>query len=94
MPGHSTGAIASPRPGAVITGALTADGHPSLLETHDNGATWTRVYDAADRSVALYVGFTSASQGVAILTGDSGGTLLMTFDAGRHWSAVTLAGAG
>ena len=94
LPVGSTGAIASPRPGTVITGAFTADGHAILLETTDSGATWTRVYDAANRSVTLYVGFTSASQGVAILTGDLGGTLLMTFDAGRHWSPITLGTAG
>ena len=93
LPASAGGGFDSPRPGMVVSGAYGADGHATLLQTLDGGANWSTVYGSADRTAVLYVGFTSADQGVAILTGESGSTLLMTFDGGRHWSPVSFASA-
>jgi photosystem II stability/assembly factor-like uncharacterized protein len=57
----------------------------NLIGTFDGGATWSVVNHQSDSEAWLQVGFTTASQGVAI---DSSGALLMTFDGGHDWSSV------
>lgn len=68
-------------------------GGRGLAATFDGGHTWATVYSAPAEHQVTYVGFTTASQGVAIVTGGTTtSTLLMTRDGGTSWSAVTLTG--
>lgn len=74
-------------------------GGPALTATFDGGRTWRTVSAPAPTSggvvLVRVVGFTTASQGVAIATRSGGGaTLLMTRDGGATWHAVDLAGSG
>jgi hypothetical protein len=52
-----------------------------LIGSFDGGKTWQSVYSGA---AAAFVGFTSASQGVALV----GGSMIMTTDGGHTWHAV------
>jgi photosystem II stability/assembly factor-like uncharacterized protein len=78
-------------------------GHPQvvvvggvgLVATFDGGRTWRTVYSTAAGREVRFVGFTTATQGVAIVTGGAGiSTLLMTRDGGAVWSPVTLSATG
>jgi photosystem II stability/assembly factor-like uncharacterized protein len=69
------------------------DGGAALLETLDGGATWNKVYGQQSSAQIVDLGFTSPIQGVAIMRTETGGTLLMTFDAGRSWSPVSFRSA-
>jgi hypothetical protein len=73
--------VASPAPSVVIIGVNGGD----LIGTFDGGATWSVVHHQANSDAWLQVGFTTASQGVAI---DSNGAMLMTFDGGHVWAPV------
>lgn len=67
-------------------------GGSGLVATFDGGHTWKTVYSASGGQVRV-VGFTTATQGVAIVTGDTNiSTLLMTRDAGATWNPVRLSG--
>jgi photosystem II stability/assembly factor-like uncharacterized protein len=68
-------------------------GGSGLVATFDGGHTWKTVYSASAGQVRV-VGFTTATQGVAIVTGDTNiSTLLMTRDAGATWNPVGLSGS-
>jgi photosystem II stability/assembly factor-like uncharacterized protein len=81
LPPNRFGPVASPAPGVVIMGVPGAD----LVGSFDGGKTWAVVYQQANSSSWLQVGFTTPNQGVAI---DTNGTLLMTFDGGHDWAPV------
>jgi hypothetical protein len=93
VPGQPDGSgtvVASPAPGVAVTDILTGT-HRDLVETFNSGASW-RVVATASAATArfTYLGFTSASQGVAIESGPTAiSVLLMTFDGGRTWSPVS-----
>ena len=75
------GEIASPN---ATTAVVEANG--VLRRTTDEGVTWTEVA-REPLSHALDLGFTTATQGFVVF---SDGKMLMTYDAGATWSAVTL----
>ena len=52
------------------------------MGSFDGGAEWSPVYSRPIGEGWLYLGFTTARQGVAI---DGDGTILMTFDGGHDW---------
>ena len=83
------GTLASPSPGVAFLA-----GGAGIRATFDGGATWSIVYSNPIDTFPQYVGFETATQGVAIVNNDAGtapvGSLLMTFDGGRSWSPVTL----
>jgi photosystem II stability/assembly factor-like uncharacterized protein len=58
----------------------------TLQRSTDDGATWQVVDHVGSTYGASDLGFTSSSQGFVIF---SDGTMLMTYDAGATWSAVT-----
>ncbi len=85
------GGAASPAPGAVVIATLGTGGNVVFIATYNAGATWEKVFGTITDDYTGYIGFTSASQGVAIVD-DVGGTiatLLMTFNGGRSWAPVT-----
>ncbi len=76
----SFGPILSPSPQtAVVAGEAT------LRRTTDGGATWSTVGSTGTGATTDW-GFTSSTQGFVI----TGGRVLMTYDAGASWKAVTL----
>lgn len=81
--------LASPTARVAVT-----DSAAGLLATFNGGETWSTVYKDPSSTWPTYVGFESASQGVAIAVDDQGSTpvgfLLMTSDGGHNWSAVRL----
>jgi hypothetical protein len=84
------GGAASPAPGAVVIATVGANGNVAFVATYNAGATWEKVFASINEDYTAFIGFTSASQGVAIVDDDGGTTasLLMTFNAGRSWAPV------
>jgi hypothetical protein len=84
------GLIASPQPSTILMsyGFIGSSPPAQLRASFDGGRSWATVY----RGDFIYLGFTSALQGVGILRASlsrSAATqMLMSFDGGRHWSAV------
>jgi len=76
------GPVASPNP---TTAVVAATG--GLQRTTDSGATWRSVFADPQGFGADDLGFTTATQGFAIL-GD--GQMLMTYDAGATWQRARL----
>jgi len=74
--------------GGVVVGGSDAVGG-TLLASFDGGSTWATVYRGGDLIADDELGFTTATQGVAISLQGTTGQLLMTYDGGRHWGAVT-----
>ncbi|HLW94510.1 MAG TPA: hypothetical protein VKS25_03950 [Solirubrobacteraceae bacterium] len=88
--GHAFGAllVATPRPGVVLLSEIGSAGRGQTIDaSFDGGRTFTTVYRSAS---VVYLAFTDQSQGVAIVGPAAHTQLLMTFDGGRRWSAVTL----
>jgi hypothetical protein len=81
------GVLASPTPGVILAAGQTASGHDELLASFDGGLQWSSAYTGD----IAYVGFTSPTQGVAIVRTYQGAasTMIMTFDGGHHWAAVS-----
>jgi photosystem II stability/assembly factor-like uncharacterized protein len=77
--------IASPAPGTVLVARGTYQ-HPYLAASFDGGRQWADVYQGAFD----YLGFTSASQGVAVVQSGTGTALLMSYDGGRHWAKAAI----
>jgi len=81
----SVSSVATPpgKPKIVVVGGL------GLAATDNGGHTWKMVYSTPTATEVHVIGFTTASQGIAIATGGTGAsTLLMTHDAGSTWSPV------
>ena len=85
--------IATPRTGTLVTNGSSADGSLRLLESFNNGATWTTVYSDGPDAMPADMGFTSPLQGVAIESNMQTSSFIMTFDGGRHWSPVVFRSA-
>jgi hypothetical protein len=101
---HGTPTTTAPARGgdsSGITAASTAvvvvpamSGASELYRTADGGHTWTTVLQKGDGGVGYFdVGFTTATQGVAVYgypgRGETSSQLLITRDAGASWAAVT-----
>ena len=85
--------IAAPSPGHAVVSGPAADGGAVLVATEDGGATWTTVFRQAGGGSWLELGFTTATQGVAIESVTSGGTImLLSHDSGHSWQPVTFTG--
>jgi len=79
------GVLASPIPGVILIGHGAGNGQ-DLVASFDGGIRWTVVY----RGQLVFLGFTSPTQGVGIVrSSNSTTTMIMTFDGGHHWAAVT-----
>ena len=81
-------AVASASSSTAAAGYTASDGSAQILATFDRAVTWTTVYSGR-AGIISYIGFTSASQGVAILDAQTSGLMLMTFDGGRSWNPVS-----
>ena len=55
-------------------------------ELTGRGSPWTR---GSITGLMTFIGFTSSSQGVAIVDSQSSGLMLMTIDGGRSWNPVS-----
>ncbi|GAC1316073.1 MAG: hypothetical protein NVSMB16_13020 [Acidimicrobiales bacterium] len=86
--------IATGSSGHAVVSGPAADGGAVLVDTEDGGATWTTVFRQAGGGSWLDLGFTTATQGVAIESVTSGGTImLLSHDGGHSWQPVTFTGA-
>ncbi|MDA8439242.1 MAG: sialidase family protein, partial [Propionibacterium sp.] len=93
---------ASPVAGSVLVAGTTAQG-AAITGSFDGGQTWQTVLQTGQpggqAGVFTYLGFTTSTQGVALTASGAGtgngqnvGTLYVTRDGGRTWSAVSFAG--
>jgi photosystem II stability/assembly factor-like uncharacterized protein len=57
----------------------------AIAVSWDGGRSWRLTFRGGSAEQILYVGFTTATQGVAIASGEQGGAILMTRDGGRSW---------
>jgi photosystem II stability/assembly factor-like uncharacterized protein len=101
--GSAFAAVAAIPTTAAVSGAYSVAAPPGepevvvvggsgLMATFDGGHTWRAVYRASAGLIRV-VGFTTATQGVAIVTGGTDvSTLLMTRDGGATWTPVGLSG--
>ena len=99
LPLRDLTAAASPAPGVFFAAGTDPAGQgaaPRLVANRDGGSTWMTVYRGPSEGAVTELGFTSATQGVAIQAGPSlqGATLLMTHDGGNTWQPVPLTAAG
>jgi hypothetical protein len=79
------GALGMPRPGLLVVSGQAA-GAPVLELTADYGGTFKTVYDQPGGVFATYLGFTSATQGVALVHQGDESVMLQTLDAGYSWT--------
>jgi hypothetical protein len=90
IPGADAGLVAA-SPAGVAATVVTA-GNGVLSATFDGGKTWQTVA-SGQPGTATFVGFTTATQGVAVFAsqqiGSISSTLLMTRDGGHSWSSST-----
>ena len=86
-PAATGGPIASPGADTILLGRIDAKtGRADLTASFDRGRHWTSI--AA--GLPVFIGFTSPSQGVAILQSRSATTtMLMSYDGGHHWAPVS-----
>jgi hypothetical protein len=87
-----SGVLASPAPGAILSGRYSGAGLEQLAASFDGGYHWSPVYSGD----FFYLGFTSPAQGVGLLSSSAGGgrartTMVMTFEGGHVWSKVRFA---
>jgi photosystem II stability/assembly factor-like uncharacterized protein len=88
---NAAGLVATPVPSTVVVGGSG----PSLVATFDGGHTWQAVYRSPSVQSWTYLGFTTATQGVAIGGGAGGSTVMaMTRDGGRSWTPVSFGAGG
>ncbi len=84
MPTSDAGAIAA-------ASGVVAVGTGSAIEASFNGgASWATVYSGS-AVLAGELGFTTSTQGVAVVGQGTSTQLLMTYDGGHHWSAASFA---
>jgi hypothetical protein len=75
--------IASPSPGVVLLSRNTSTSE-ELEASFDGGHQWSGVYGGS----FTYLGFTTASQGVAILGSGNRTAMIVTQDGGHDWQKV------
>jgi hypothetical protein len=78
------GVIASPAPGIIFLSRSTPTAN-ELEASFDGGHHWSVVYNGSFN----YLGFTTASQGVAIVGSASGTAMIMTHNGGHAWQKVS-----
>jgi hypothetical protein len=86
-PAATGGPIASPIPDTILIGRFDprTNGR-ELIASFDGGRDWAIL--AA--GLPIFLGFTSPSQGVAILQSANGTTsMIMSYDGGHHWAPVS-----
>ena len=102
VPLNGAAAVASPAAGSVLVAGTTAQA-AAVAGSFDGGQTWQTVLQSGQpggqAAVFTYLGFTTSTQGVALTESGAGtgngqnvGTLYMTRDGGRTWSAVSFPG--
>jgi hypothetical protein len=85
--------VASPSPQTIVVGVYT--NQLMLKASFDGGATWKTVAHAQQPGSWADLGFTSPTQGVAVLSSTATqATLLMTLDGGQTWNPVDFRQAG
>jgi hypothetical protein len=86
-PAASGGPIASPVPDTILLGQINAKtNRRELVASFDRGRHWT----VSAAGLPVFLGFTSPSQGVAILQTANGTTsMIMSHDGGHHWATVS-----
>jgi hypothetical protein len=92
----SLGVVASPAAGVIVVGtyrtATQASAPPAVLvASFDGGASWVSVATFEATGAWTDLGFTSPTQGVAVLAsspGSASGTLVMTTDSGHTWKPL------
>ncbi|MGH9115564.1 MAG: hypothetical protein ACRDWW_06995 [Acidimicrobiales bacterium] len=87
----SVGALSTPAPGTVVVGGASN----GLVATFDGAKTWQTVYRAGPADYVTFLGFTTPTQGVAIVqqgqagaAQSPGSVMLVTRDGGHHWAPV------
>jgi hypothetical protein len=75
--------VASSAKGVVFVNRMVGSAG-SLVVSFDDGAQWNVAYGRAP----FYLGFTSPTQGVGIVTFAHINKLIMSYDGGRHWAPV------
>jgi photosystem II stability/assembly factor-like uncharacterized protein len=102
VPLTGVNALASPGAGTVMAAGSTSAAS-AIVGTFDGGRTWQTLLAVSQvggqAATFTYLGFTTPTQGMAITQSGAGtgngqnvGTLYMTRDGGRTWSAVSFAG--
>ncbi len=99
---HATATSAAPPRGGIASGIAAAStavvavpaasGASFVYRSADGGHTWATPLNQGDGGVGYFdVGFTTATQGVAVYGNPAQGisSLLMTHDAGATWKPVT-----
>lgn len=95
--GGSTFSQVGTVPGTTISSWAVAPGQPAdilavtgsgIVRSTDGGATWSTV-DPASTGGSAYVGFTTATQAVAVIGTAQAPALVMSHDGGATWSPVT-----
>jgi photosystem II stability/assembly factor-like uncharacterized protein len=83
--GPNAGPVASPSSTVAAVGDAL-----NILATFNGGSSWSIVYTSNSGQIE-YLGFTTPSQGVAIVASSTGsaGTLLMTYDGGHAWKPAS-----
>jgi photosystem II stability/assembly factor-like uncharacterized protein len=86
LPSQEAGSI-SAAPGT--SGTITVAGAKGILASFDGGHSWQYTYTSGADNIS-YIGFTTATQGVAIEDQQPDGafTMLMTRDGGHTWAPV------
>lgn len=90
---HAGGSVpispaAATRVALLMPGRVVVAAGGVLIASNDGARSWTVVYRGSGTSRPEDLGFTSVDQGVVVETDGAAATLLMTFDAGRHWAPV------
>ena len=89
VPLTEVGEVAAPANGTIVLAGSTGTSPVPAIDTSTNGgASWTTFGLPAGASVT-YLGFTTASQGVAIVQAGTQSHLYMTYDGGGTWSDVS-----
>ncbi len=86
--GQFPGVLASPRPGVVLLSRYVGNSE-QLVATYDQGAQWKVVYSGWVGSLD----FVDSNEGIGLVRAGNGAqttSMIMTFDGGRHWRAITL----